>query len=205
MTGTLSLAKQIVEPGEEITVNYSAKNIQDRSWIGLIPSNIQHGSEATNDDNDLDWKYIEKDVSTGALIFVAPSDTGDYDFRLNGNNDANTAKEISSVSFKVSGNPNTLAELNLTNTSFAKGETMMIAFKAPVTWDKQAWIGIVPASTAHGSAEEADKVDVSYEYINKRSKGNIKFTTPTTGGNYSVRMYDASNGKEVQSVDISVQ
>lgn len=202
MEGTLSLVKNIVEPGEEITVNYTTKNALDRSWIGLIPSNIQHGSEVTNDDNDVDFKYIEQNLSVGSALFVAPADTGNYDFRMN---DRNEGKEIATVSFKVSGTPNTITELNVAKTSFAKSEAMTVDFKALVTWDKQAWVAIVPASTAHGSAEEADKVDVAYEYLNKRSKGTIKFTTPSTGGNYSIRMYDAYHGKEVTAVDILVQ
>ena len=202
MNGTITLPKQIVEPGEEITINYTAEGtIDPGAWIGIIPSTVPHGTENTNDENDVTYKYLEKDISNGSLTFTAPADSGSYDFRMN---DKDQGKEITSVSFKVSGTTNTITEITPDKNSYAKGEKMSIGFKALVSWDKQAWMAIVPASTAHGSADEADKVDVSYEYLEKRSKGTIKFTAPTTAGSYSVRMYDALDGKEVKSVDIAV-
>ncbi len=203
MSGTITLSKQIAEPGEEITINYTAEGtIDPGAWIGLIPSNVHHGTEDGNDESDIDYKYLAANVNNGSLTFIAPADSGNYDFRMN---DKNHGKEITTVSFKVSGATNTITEITPDKTSYAKGEKMNVGFKALVRWDKQAWIAIVPASTAHGSADEADKVDVAYEYLEKRSEGNIKFTAPATAGSYSVRMYDALNGKEIKSIDISVE
>jgi len=98
-TSNLSLSKTIFAPGEEIKVYFTAgPGFADNAWVGIIPSNVPHGSEATNDQNDIAYQYLQGKQS-GTLVFKAPSQPGTYDFRLN-DTDSN-GKEIASVTFQV--------------------------------------------------------------------------------------------------------
>lgn len=203
MTGSLTIVNTVVEPGEEINVDFKAEGtIGKNAWVGLIPSNIEHGNESKNDEYDLSYQYLG-DKTSGTMSFVAPADTGKFDFRLNSTD--NNGVEVSSVTFTVKGTPNTKSEITLDKKSYAKGEKMVISFRAPLSWDGNAWIGVVPSATKHGKADDADAVDVGYVYIKKRSKGVWNFTAPGEAGKYNVRMFDAENGKEVKSVDFTVE
>ena len=70
------------------------------AWVGIIPSDVPHGSEATNDENDLDYEYLDGQES-GALTFVAPNEVGSYDFRLHDTDQ--DGQEVASVTFQVAG------------------------------------------------------------------------------------------------------
>jgi len=97
--GTLSLAKAVFNAGEEIAVHFTAgPGFADNAWIGIIPSSIPHGSEAENDKHDITYQYLHGKQS-GTLIFNAPSQAGEYDFRMHDTD--NNGKEITSVSFRV--------------------------------------------------------------------------------------------------------
>ncbi len=203
MTGTLTLTKTELEPGEEVMLDFKAEGtIGSNAWIGLIPSNIEHGNESKNDENDLSYQYLGTRTS-GSLTFVAPADTGKFDLRMNSTD--NNGVEVASVTFTVKGKANTKAEITLEKKSFAQGEQINVSFKANPLWEAKAWIGLVPAYTKHGSATEADKIDVAYDYMNGRSKGTMKLSAPSTPGKYSLRMFDSYSGKEVKSVDFTVE
>jgi hypothetical protein len=203
LKGTVTITQPIVEPGEEMVVNFTAESgLGNSAWIGIIPSNVEHGNEEKNDEFDIAYQYTG-DRTSGSLSFIAPADTGSYDFRMN-SSDGN-GFEVSSVTFQVKGTPNTQSEIILDKKSYAKGEQMVIRFRAPVSWNENAWIGMVPASTKHGKANDADAVDVGYEYLKKRSKGSWKFSAPSESGKYSVRLFDAEDGKEAASVDFTVE
>lgn len=96
---SLKLQKKQFKPGETILLQFTAPSyFADNAWIGIVPSNIQHGSEANNDKNDLSYQYLNK-RSSGTLTFKAPTKEGNYDFRMNDND--NGGKEVESVSFVV--------------------------------------------------------------------------------------------------------
>jgi len=98
--GPLRLEKGNFRPGEEIRVHFTASaRYADNAWVGIIPSNIRHGSEAENDKYDLAYQYLKKRTS-GVLIFRAPSKSGSFDFRMH-DTDKN-GREVASVSFRVS-------------------------------------------------------------------------------------------------------
>jgi len=96
---TLSLDKAEYGPGEAITVTFKAPgSYPGNAWIGIIPSNIEHGSEATNDQHDLTYQYLQKRTA-GTLTFTAPDQPGSYDFRMNDSD--NNGREVYSVTFTV--------------------------------------------------------------------------------------------------------
>ena len=92
----LILEKTTFAPGETIRVSFTAEEDYDsRAWIGLIPSNVRHGSESINAQHDKSYKYISNRLS-GTEEFKAPQEPGSYDFRMN-----NEGAEVSFVSFEV--------------------------------------------------------------------------------------------------------
>ncbi|MGE5342576.1 MAG: hypothetical protein ACM3SY_13960 [Candidatus Omnitrophota bacterium] len=98
-TGNLSLSKSRVGVNEEIRVSFTAgPGFADNAWIGMIPSSVAHGSETENDKYDLTYQYLNGKQS-GTLIFQAPAQPGNYDFRMHDTD--NNGKEIASVSFQV--------------------------------------------------------------------------------------------------------
>jgi hypothetical protein len=195
---SLSLEKLIFSPGEEISVSFNAlASYADNAWVGIIPSSVAHGSEATNDQNDLTYQYLRKKTS-GTLLFSAPKQNGSYDFRMN-DNDAN-GKEVASISFTV-GN----TALILTSTSFRPGESITLQFNTSSALPDNAWIGIIPSSVPHGSEAVNDQNDIAYQYLKKQASGSLTFTAPDKSGNYDFRLNDTdSNGKELASVSFTV-
>ena len=94
--GTLKLDKSRYRPGEKIVVTFTASpDYQDNAWIGLIPSSVEHGSESTNDENDVAYQYL-RGQNAGTFTFQAPDEPGAYDLRMN-----NAGLEVGSVSFTV--------------------------------------------------------------------------------------------------------
>lgn len=97
---TLELESTEYEAGAEITVNFTTPEGYDTSaWVGLIPSDIEHGKEELNDEHDLEYRYLHGETS-GTLSFTAPTEPGSYDFRMN-ESDSTGAVEVASVSFTV--------------------------------------------------------------------------------------------------------
>lgn len=88
---------------------------------------------------------------------------------------------------------------------FAPGEKIKVSFKASKKYGENAWIGIVPSNIEHGSAEENDLNAISYQYMDKKSKGSMTFQAPIKYGTYDVRMHDDEFGKEVAFVTFEVK
>lgn len=96
---SLSLDKKVYSPGEKITVSFKAlEEYEGNAWVGIIPSDIEHGSESKNDSHDIAYQYLRKKTS-GTLTFSAPSKPGNYDFRMHDTDSG--GKEVTHVSFEV--------------------------------------------------------------------------------------------------------
>lgn len=100
----MHLEKQVFDPGDSITVHFVASDKYDNSaWIGVVPSNIPHGSERTNDKHDLDYKAMNGKYC-GTLSFQAPDKPGSYDLRMHDNDPIGflgSAAEVASITFQV--------------------------------------------------------------------------------------------------------
>jgi hypothetical protein len=102
-TNSLTLDQTNFAPGEPISVHFTAEpDLNDTAWVGIVPSNIPHGSEVTNDANDIQyWQLVGQ--TSGVLTLTAPSEPGAYDLRMNDTDYAwENGKELASVSFTVS-------------------------------------------------------------------------------------------------------
>lgn len=97
----LKLDKEVYAPGETIKVDFTAdKNWETNAWIGIIPSDIAHGSEGENDMHDLSYQFIQNKAS-GTMEFVAPFEPGKYDIRMHDADNESTGIEVAYVSFEV--------------------------------------------------------------------------------------------------------
>jgi len=93
------LDKTMFAPREEIQVHFSAPSTYSPSaWVGIVPSDVPHGSSNQNDEYDLAYQYLDGQTS-GVLTFTAPEEPGNYDFRLH--NTDEDGSEVASVSFVV--------------------------------------------------------------------------------------------------------
>ena len=208
---SLSINKSIVAPGEEFTVSFSASPaLPENAWIGIVPSNIQHGSETVNDQHDLTYQYIQRRTS-GTMVFKAPTTPGSFDIRFNDTD--NNGLELAFVSFTVTAQapayPPAIsqneASLRLDKNTYRPGEPIKVYFTAPSHYAANAWVGIIPSQIAHGSEALNDQHDLTYQYVSKRTSGEMNFNAPIKPGNYDFRMNDTdNNGREVASISFFV-
>ena len=174
------------------------------AWVGIIPSSVPHGDEAVNDENNLDYRYLEGQTS-GVLTFTAPGEPGSYDLRLHDTD--SDGKEVASVTFTVAV-PTGSAQptLWLDKTTFSPGEEIQVHFTAPDWYPDSAWVGIIPSSVPHGTAAVNDENDIDYQYLEGLTSGILTFTAPATPGSYDFRLNENdSDGKEVASVTFQVE
>lgn len=95
----LWLATLRFAPGQEIKLYYKTPSwLKANAWIGIIPANIPHGSEAENDKHDLKYQYV-KSSAAGELTFNAPTNPGNYSFRMHDTD--SDGKEILNIGFTV--------------------------------------------------------------------------------------------------------
>jgi hypothetical protein len=95
----LKLDKTIYAPGEEIRLAFTAPTVfGPKAWVGIIPSDVPHGSEDENDQHDVAYKYLDKKTQ-GLLVFEAPEKAGVYDFRMHDTDD--NGNEITHIVFTV--------------------------------------------------------------------------------------------------------
>ncbi|MBK7805488.1 MAG: hypothetical protein IPJ51_04200 [Saprospiraceae bacterium] len=200
----LTLDKTQFTPGEKISVYFTAPaTYAENAWVGLLPANIQHGSEALNDQHELTYQYLSKKTS-GTLTFTAPEKEGNYDFRMHDTDD--NGKEVTYIAFSVLPKQDIiLPSLTLDKTQFTAGEKISVHFTAPLTYPENAWVGLLPANIQHGSEAVNDQNELAYQYLSKKTSGTLTFTAPEKEENYDFRMHDTdNNGKEVASVAFSV-
>lgn len=96
---SLKLDKEAYTPGEEIRVTFAAPAEWGAgAWVGIIPSDVPHGSEDENDQHDIAYRYLDKKTE-GLVTFKAPKEKGKYDIRMHDTD--NNGNEITSVSFNV--------------------------------------------------------------------------------------------------------
>ena len=184
----LSLNKTTFNPGETIQVTYSTGRAPAPSaWVGVIPSSVPHGKEAVNDAHDISYQYIQ--ASEGTVQLPAPLQGGSYDIRMN----SGDGVELTSVTFTVTA-ADYKATLKLNKTTFSPGEEIVVTFTTSMPLPKTAWLGIIPSNVTHGTSDENDRHDVSYQYVEGKTTATLKFEAPEAAGSYDFRLHDADGG-----------
>lgn len=190
---------KVFASGTKFTVRFeAAQTFHDNAWLGVVPSDVPHGSELVNDQHNLGYRYI-RGRTAGEDVLTAPSQPGDYDVRLHDSD--NNGREVASAAFTVE---TATGKVWLDKNEFTSAENMEVHFSAPVLGDK-AWVGIIPSDIPHGSESENDRHDVSYKYVHGDPNGTVALTTPSAVGSYDVRLHDTdNNGSEIASVTFNV-
>jgi Ca-activated chloride channel family protein len=198
----LWLDKQVFLPGERIPLHFElAEAPPSGAWLGIVPSEVAHGSEPTNDAHDLTYQKLHGRTE-GTLEFFAPSELGPFDLRLNDSDDR--GKEVAHVAFEVAEGAD--ATVSLDKASYAPGEAMVVSFTTPVSYDPSAWAGIVPSAVEHGSEARNDGHDLAYRRLEGKTRGQLSFEAPAAPGSYDIRVHDTDRGgREVASVSFEVQ
>ncbi len=197
---SLELTKKTFAPNEKIEVAFTASPfLPNNSWIGLIPAGVSHGSTKLNDQHDIAYQGISGQTS-GTKIFTAPREIGPYSFRLN---ETSNDKEITSIDFKVAV-PMEGNTFKLPKTTFAPNEKISLEFTASKHFPNNTWIGMVPAGISHGSTKLNDQYDIAYQGISGQASGTKIFTAPREVGQYSFRMNETTNDKEVATINFNV-
>jgi hypothetical protein len=186
-----------------MAVHFSATSeLGQGAWIGIVPSEVAHGSSAENDRHDVGYAYVSG-KSEGTIQLNAPGRGGNWDVRLH-DSATSDGTEIASASFSVSV---ASGKLVLNKTRYAPGEEIVVQFTMPDGLSSNAWVGIIPSEVAHGSSAENDRHDVGYAYVSGKSEGTIKLKAPDHTGSWDVRLHDSasSDGNEIASVTFVVE
>ncbi|MBN1216038.1 MAG: tetratricopeptide repeat protein [Candidatus Lokiarchaeota archaeon] len=196
----LTIDKNTVLPGEKIRINYKAPSTYDETaWIGLIPSDVIHNDEQLADEHDVSYYYLEKST-TGRIVFEAPEEPGDYDFRLydkNGN-----GNEILSISFVVE--PYTIS-LSLNKLEYKILEVIRVQFIASNAYADSSWLGVIPSDIPHNDYNINYKFSLDTRNLDGEIKGERVFNAPELPGIYDIRMFTGVDGEEISSITFNVK
>ncbi len=126
------------------------------------------------------------------------------------NKQSNNSKKITAKTAPSSKTPKAVKKIfkpkiYLNKTLYAPGEKIRISFRASKRYGENAWIGIIPSKIKHGEAEENELHAISYEYLDKKTKGTMFFQAPLKYGKYDIRMHNSEMGKEVVYVSFVVK
>lgn len=206
---SLKTDKAEYQLGETIKVEFVADPEWDKNaWIGLIPSEIAHGTEAENDKHDIAYKYLQN-KATGSMEFTAKK-AGKFDLRMNESDAKENAKEIASVSFTIAEAPEqdfSGFSLKTDKTEYNVGETIKVEFVADPEWERSAWVGLIPSEIPHGTEAENDSHDIAYKYLENKASGTMEFVAKKAG-EFDLRMNESdskANAKEITSVSFVVK
>jgi hypothetical protein len=97
----IRLARSSFKTDEQIDFTFTAPELPDDAWIGIVPAEIPHGDETVNDQHETAYKYLEGRTRGG---FSLPNPgPGQWTIRLNDTDD--NGREIAYTSFTVMDSP----------------------------------------------------------------------------------------------------
>lgn len=83
-TGVVNIDREYYLAGEMMAVTYAVNEpVQENGWLGIIPENVPAGSEAVNDQHDVTYIYLKKNMN-GSIQLKIPENTprGRYVLRV---------------------------------------------------------------------------------------------------------------------------
>ncbi|MEZ6185984.1 MAG: hypothetical protein R3F62_13365 [Planctomycetota bacterium] len=204
----LELPKLKFVSHEALGASFKAPIVYDYSaWIGVVPSEVEHGTSSGNDAQDRSYEYVHG--RTGAALGLrAPGKPGKYDLRLH--DASGSGKEVAHLTFEVvlPEGGDREPKLTVAGTTFEAGATISVTFEAPAWFQYRAWVGLIPSEVEHGSTATCDQHDVSYAYVNGRMQATVELRAPEKPGSYDVRLLNSTalggDGKEYASVTVEV-
>jgi hypothetical protein len=203
-TGWVFTPKLTHYVGENLVVEYSIdKPNPGKAWVGLIPEDISAQDEPSNDAADVAYAYTV-DAQQATLNIEAPK-TGKYRLRFFAGSDPDSrlvgeSPLITVTQWPAGDRAKKLAPyvtINATGTP-ASGkievqETFPVVayFEVPAGYSDKAWLGVVPADVTSPLEAENDAVDVSYMYLNGRTKDSFTWK-PDKLGTFVFRLFPNS-------------
>ena len=192
----LNLNRPVYRPDEEITVFWAGMPDFDDNWIALYRS-------GTEDDAYQAWEWVQGGHGSVTFSGLKP---GDYEARafLNWAGCGYTAQAV--VPFQVAGasdvGPNSLT---MRADQLLPGDSVAADYHAEGLSDN-AWVGVVPAATPHGSEAVNQGARLGYQTLpDGTGSGSLSFDLPDAPGEYELRMFDTDfNGMEVASAGFEV-
>ena len=95
--------------------------------------------------------------------------------------------------------------INADKPKYAPNEEIVVTFSINTPLADDAWVGIVPSDTPHGSESENDAVDIAFAYMRDAQDGVIILEAPYDAGNYDIRLFSTdADGVELDSIFIIV-
>ncbi len=163
---TLTLNKNQVRPGEEISVTIPALE-HSGGWVGFFKT-----SSANN--QYISYTYLNS--LSGPYKVTAPKELGSYNFRVFGDSGYGKLLATSQTVQLVQYTP----QINVSKTSFSPQENMVATYSdAPIY--KDAWIGLYKVGAANTSY-------LKYEYL-KGTSGSYSTAAPLEAGQYEFRIF----------------
>ena len=192
-TVSLSVAKTVYAPEEEITVAYSGvtQSHRDQSaWISVAEKDAPANSYIS---------YREPETAgSGTVTLNAPFDEGEYELRFYAGGSANedNLDRGTVIRFRVERPELTKnVSLSVTKTVYAPEEEITVAYSGVTQWlcDHSAWISV------------AEKDAPSSRYISYREpetagSGTVTLNAPFDEGEYELRFYDGGSANDTNLV-----
>ncbi|MBP5606223.1 MAG: hypothetical protein J6X60_11915, partial [Ruminiclostridium sp.] len=180
---------------KKLTFKITFSNVVPDAWVGIIPAGTSD-DEFLADKVDVDYKAL-KALRSGNTVTMTEKDikAGKYELRVY-NGDAG-GKLLARASFTVAGSSSSSksAAAALSNVKW-NGETKKLSFKIKFgNVASDAWVGIVPASTASDSKSAAKAVVDSKNLKNLKSGNTVSLTEKNIKpGKYEIRVYNGKSG-----------
>jgi hypothetical protein len=205
--GTMTLPKTAFTPQEPIIVTLKGdRPLSDSAWVGIVPADTPHGSASEADYHDVDWDYVSG-LQEGTTELNAPGASGAYDVRLFDPDQEEGQQELASVSITVAPHDLSQFDIQVAKKVYYPEEEIVVSFSVPAGLPNTAWLGLIPSEVAHSSEAEADEYDVSWQYLDGQTVGQLSLWAPPEAGSYDVRLFDSdrADGTEIASITIQVE
>ncbi len=141
----------------------------------------------------------DTDVILGLTKATLTDQSGDAGAETESSDASNTDASIdAAVAFDGS--------INADKPKYAPNEEIVVTFSINTPLADDAWVGIVPSDTPHGSESENDAVDIAFAYMRDAQDGLIILEAPYDAGNYDIRLFSTdADGVELDSIFIIVE
>lgn len=183
---SLKLPGTNFKPGEEITIEFISLPCYDEdAWIGIIPSETEHGNKIENQQYKISYKHLGKKTK-GSLQFIAPDKPGSYDFRMI--NAEDNGNEVASVTFKIVAEPETVKYkylIAVDKLKYLPGENMTLRAMIPAN---------VPARhfqfTLVSSGSIWSGIPIAFDITAFQQYRPAMMKVPQVAGDYEIHLFE---------------
>ncbi len=168
-------------PNGTIEFEYEVEEglLKGSPWVGIVPSEIQHGDEAENDKHDLTYQYLSSNQDR--ISFTAPLKEGFYDIRLHDSDFS--GKELGYISFEVKDENEALPIITTDKVVYKPGEEIKVTYENAPAKTTRDWIGVYRETSDESGY-------LSWQYLNGKTEGELSFIAPRDEDSYNLRMFD---------------